>query len=135
MKKTSAVFLKISSILGYIAFAGYLIFAIVFVILAFSTSLIVEGIQNGTIKTDLEGTPEEIAAVVSVLYGVLAFVFVVLGIFCLVSANISKKARNDQDSIRLMILSIVFGAISSNYLAIPGGIIGLIAISKDQNKQ
>ena len=127
MKRVSQIFLKIGSILGFVAFGVILLLGIIYIAIGASVDFINESIENGSMESNLE--PE----VLQFLFLVLGGVFITLSVFELIGALITKNRKNDQESIGKMVRCIVWGAISGNQAILAGGIVGVIYAKKYEN--
>lgn len=136
MGRTSDTFLKVGMIVSIIAGAIILMSTPVFFVTGFSKSIremIIENINNGTIAYDGNGlTPEEFVTVMQVTFATLGFVMLLLGVLCFVNAFVSSAARRNKTH-GLYIAAIITGAMSTDF-SIPGGILGLISLSKEAKK-
>ena len=134
MKKSSNILLTIGTVLSFVSGAVLLVLGILFVVLGSSREAIIQGLENGTITTTMEGmTNAEIAANIQVLcltIGITFLVVMLLNVANGVIAIISKKKGTKG----LYILNTIFGAISSMAVTIVGGILGLVNNHK-QNRQ
>ena len=134
MKKSSNILLTIGTVLSFVSGAVLLVLGILFVVLGSSREAIIQGLENGTITTTMEGmTNAEIAANIQVLcltMGITFLVVMLLNVANGVIAIISKKKGTKG----LYILNTIFGAISSMAVTIVGGILGLVNNHK-QNRQ
>lgn len=131
MKKASDILLLIAGIVSIMAGIFYLVLMIVFFVLgSVDTSTIAQYIREGKINSSVNGTAEEQAEVIKILFVVLAIVFLFLTVFTVVNAVISfvGKARGTKG---LYIANIVFGILSSVVLNLVGGILGVVAVSQD----
>ena len=133
MRKTSNILLTIGTVLSFVMAASLLITSIIFFALTSSAfkEIIVNGLQDGSIQTDLAGTPEEIAAIIQTIYAVAGAILIVVSLFAIINGIIAiigkKKATKG-----LYILNIIFGAISCVEVNLIGGIFGLIGTTKKQ---
>ena len=134
MKKSSNILLTIGTVLSFVSGAVLLVLGVLFVVLGSSREAIIQGLENGTITTTMEGmTNAEIAANIQVLcltMGITFLVVMLLNVANGVIAIISKKKGTKG----LYILNTIFGAISSMAVTIVGGILGLVNNHK-QNRQ
>ena len=80
MRKASEILLLISGILSIIAAFGYLVSMIVFFVLGSPsfTNIVIQGLEDGTIQTTIQGTPAEVAAFMQLTFMTLAIVFIFL---------------------------------------------------------
>ena len=135
MKKASNILLTIGGIFSIIYAVIFLGLSIGFFISGspVATNAIIEGLENGTIQTNIEGaTTAEIAAGVQLLFIIIAVVFVIMMLFNVVNVVLISLAKKKQTK-ALYILNIVFGFISSATLNMVGGVFGLISASKRNN--
>lgn len=128
MRKASEILLLISGILSIIAAFGYLVSMIVFFVLGSPsfTNIVIQGLEDGTIQTTIQGTPAEVAAFMQLTFMTLAIVFIFLLLFAVGSAIVAFLGKK-KGGTALYILNIVFGLLSGTILNIVGGIIGLVA--------
>lgn len=129
MKKAKEILLLVGGILQIAGAVGFAIAGLVFAILSGLKDFIVEGLSNGTITSDLPGTPEEQAAAVSVLFITFAVLFFLFTAFNIVGAIITFKARK-AESKPLLIATIVFGVLGGTEVAAVGAVFGLISNGK-----
>ena len=134
MKKASDILLLIGGIVAAVCIFAYLMCGVVFMILSmpFFTPYLAEGIREGIVHTsmgDINMTPEEIAALIQLLFIIYAVVFYVITAFTVVSCIFAFRARKAQSS-AMYILNIVFGVIGCTVVNTVGGVLGLIALKK-----
>ena len=127
MKKASKILLIVGGALGIFLALLFLIIGIVF--LTFTTpeakELIIQGLNNGTVRSDLPGTPEQQALVIQSMFLGLGIGFIVAVPFYVVSSIFSFVA-NGKESANLFIVTMVFGILAGNTAAFLGGLFGLI---------
>ena len=136
MKNLSRIFLKIGGILSIITGAIFAIVAIVFIILATpaSTDFLLEGLKNGTVHTDMQGTPEQAVVAIQIMFLSMAICFGVAMVFeGLTAYFVLKAAKKETEG--AYITAIVFGFLSGTQLPLVGAIFGLIASNKEQRKE
>ena len=133
MKRLSRTFIRIGGILAIVYAACFALCMVVFIVLATPvfTGVLVEGFTSGKATSDIPGTPEEKAAAIQIVFGVLAAVFAFLSGFGIASATVAFKALK-QDSKGLYITNIVFGILSGSMLNTAGGVLGTLALSRQE---
>ena len=89
------------------------------------TSMIIEGLQNGSIQSTLPGTPEQVTAQIQLMFLVFGIVLAVEVAIISGSAAVAFLAKSKQTS-GLYIANIVLGVLSGSVLLIVGGILGLV---------
>ena len=95
--------------------------------------MLITAIDDGTITVEgnlASGDAASIATILQVMFVILAFVFVILGVCCLINAIICSKTRSNPTR-KFYIACIVTGALSTD-LSIVGGILGLIVLNKQK---
>ena len=132
MKTTSKVLLVIGGVLEIVAALGFLIFAIVFLVMGSpeAKQAIIDGLNNGSIQTTAQGTPEEIASAMQVLFLTFGYIFLGLLPFAILAAVFSFVS-NSKPSKTKLILTMVFSFLSGIEISLIGGIFGLIALRKE----
>ena len=137
MERISNTFLKVGMIVSLVAGAIILCCVPVFFVIGFSSNIrdmILEDIDNGRISYQGNGvTPEEFVTIMQVTFAALGFVMLIIGAICFANAFICSAARKSQTR-GLYIAAIITGAMSTDF-AIPGGVLGLISLSKKAKKQ
>lgn len=136
MKKLSRSFLRVGGIIDLVC-AGMCFFGvIVFALLAspIFTDIFVKGIESGNVQTSSNDTPEQIVFVLQLVFLGLSITFAFL-IGCLVVAAIfSFKALNNYNR-KMLITNIVLGFVMGSNFSAAAGILGLIALAReDRNK-
>lgn len=127
MRKIGNVLLILAgifAILGCLGALGGSIALIVFSGPQFK-QMIIDGLANGTIKSDLPGTPEEIATGVQAIFLGVGIFLAVEVLFTFGCAAVSFAAKAKQTS-GLYIANIVLGVLTGSIFALVGGIFGLI---------
>ena len=134
MKKASDILLLLGAVLSFVSLIGLLIAGIILFVFASPafTQVLIDGVNNGTVHSSAEGTPEEIAAFVqSVLLAVGIIMFVCM-VPIVVSAVFALRARKYPDTTHLivaLVLAIIFGG---NLVIVIGAILGLV---EDNNQK
>ena len=131
MRKIGNVVLLIAGILAIFAAVASLAGAIAFIVFSSPqyTSMILEGLQNGTIHSTLPGTPEQVAAQIQAMFLIFGIVLAVEVAIISGSAAVAFLAKSKQTS-GLYIANIVLGVLSGSVLLIVGGILGLVGRSE-----
>lgn len=108
----------------------------ILLIMGFSSEIreeVLNNIHNGTISYHGNGmTPEEFVTVMQATFAALGIMMIVVGIACVINAIISSLAMR-KGTRGLYIAAIITGVLSTDF-SIPGGILGLILLSRDKNK-
>lgn len=134
MKKASNILLKIAHIFSLVMGILLLISFVPMICVAFlpqvRESFIQVFVNNGV---DFGDDPEIAATVAQILMISYALIFVFLGAMCIVNAAICKNTINAPTKGRY-IACIILGAMSTD-ISVIGGILGLIALSKENNQQ
>lgn len=137
MERTSNTFLKVGMIVSLVVGAIVLCCVPLFLVIGFSSNIremILEDINSGRISYQGNGvTPEEFVTIMQVTFVTLGFVMLTIGAICIANAFICSAARKSQTR-GLYIAAIITGAMSTDF-AIPGGVLGLISLSKKSKKQ
>ena len=128
MKKIGNILLIIAGVLTIIGSVGCLIGAIVLGVFSSPqfTQMIIDGLANGTIKSSIPGTPEQVAAQVQLVFLILAIVWAVEVLFAIGCAVVAFLANKKQTS-GLYIANIVLGVLNGSIFSVVGGIFGLVA--------
>ena len=131
MKKIGNVLLLIAGILAIFAAVASLAGAIALIVFSGPqyTSMIIEGLQNGSIQSTLPGTPEQVTAQIQLMFLVFGIVLAVEVAIISGSAAVAFLAKSKQTS-GLYIANIVLGVLSGSVLLIVGGILGLVGKSE-----
>ena len=127
MRKIGNVLLLIAGILAIFAAVASLAGAIASIVFSGPqyTSMIIEGLQNGSIQSTLPGTPEQVTAQIQLMFLVFGIVLAVEVAIISGSAAVAFLAKSKQTS-GLYIANIVLGVLSGSVLLIVGGILGLV---------
>ena len=128
MKKASDILLLISGVISIVWGIGYLIAAIVMFVFTSPqmTQFIINGLNDGTIRSTLPGTPEEVAAAIQLVFLVIGIVMVVALAFSVTCAVFSFTTKNSRSTIGY-VLVLVFGLLSGTFVGTVGGILGLVS--------
>lgn len=126
MRRASQVLFKIGKIISIFELVAYLICVVVFFILGGSVALIQQGLEDGSITTDIQGNPEEVAIALAAVFIALAVVFLFLGAFVIVNVVLTSKALKNPTK-GICIANIVFGIISGAEVNAVGGFLGVFA--------
>ena len=140
MRKVSKILFLVGGIMSFVFIGIFVLLGLGFIILgAIGHEYIVQMIQDGTITvtSDIpDATPEMLASIVVATFiatGVMLVLFAIPAIF---SGIFAFKAKNeDMPSTKLLILNIIFGAISGAEVNMVGAILGLIANKRERNRQ
>ena len=137
MLKASRVLLKVATILGTICGALILACVPVFFVLGFSTTIrdmLVQAMNDGTIITNTHDLPyEKVVILLQVMFVILGFMLLIIGVCCVVNAIIAVRTRNEPTRGRY-IACIVTGALSTDFSLI-AGIFGLICLSRQERQK
>ena len=123
MNVAKKVLMIVGGAASCVAALVYFILGIVFITMANNEDVLDKSVGDSSLS------PEDI----KVLFIALGVCFFIAIILCIINAIIAFKGANS-NSKKLMILNIVFGALSSVSINIVGAIFGLITISKENNK-
>lgn len=135
MKNLSRIFLRIGAILAIVCGAIFVALTVMFAIFAspaFKDALM-EGFKNGTAHSSYEGSIEDQTFAVQIMFLIMAISFGITGALEIASAVISFKAIS-KPSENVLVLAIVFGALSGTTFPIAGGVVGLIAEGKEKRR-
>ena len=127
MKKASDICLIIGGVLAILNAIGFIAAGIVMFVFsgpAFK-QMIIDGLNNHTIKSDIPGTPEEIATAIQIIFLTLGCVFLPLAAFAILSAVFSFLGVSKRTNV-FYVLNIVFGVIGASIVNTVGGVIGLL---------
>ena len=136
MKRASNILFKVGIAVQFVLMGTFISLGLFFLLFTSPgmRDIIIQGLEEGWIETTMEGTPEEIAAAVQMVYGALAAVFIPIAILALVSALLCIKAVK-RPSRGVYIANIIFGALTDSGLPIVGAILGLITLSQEEKKE
>lgn len=134
MKKASNILFLVGTILSSCALFACVIGAILFA--NFSdrqyTSFIVQGIEDGVIEVDVNGSAESQARYIQSLFSVLAFLCSFEAVILIPNIVLSALGRKKDNKV-VYILNMVFGILSGVVVNAVGGIFGIIAQSNENN--
>lgn len=134
LKKTAKTLLLISGIIGIISAVVVLALGIVFTILGSTPAfheVLVEGLIDGSINSDFQGTPAEVASQIQIMFVIIGIIFIVFGTLNAGSAAISFVTFKKM-TLTWLIINLVIACVSQNYLSIAGSICGFI---KDNSQE
>ncbi|MBO6261530.1 MAG: hypothetical protein J6N95_02875 [Bacilli bacterium] len=129
MRKLSNTFLTVNMIFGFVFLALFVGLAMMMFVFASLKDVIMEGIQNGSIRTNSDDPETALLIAQSVLISV-GVTFLIFGMLCLPSAIVSASARNSKSKGKF-IAAIVLSAISLTYFGVAGGVLGILAINRE----
>ena len=136
MRKASKVLLLVGAILSIAMAVSAFVGMIVMFALGSDASkqLLIDMINNGQVKTDLQGTPEEIATLLQMTYNGIGAALTVSTVFAILNSIFAFRARGaEKPSKALSILNIVFGILSGVEVNAVGGIFALVADEIENN--
>ena len=133
MRTASRILILIGAIFSIIMTTTFVIAGLVFLGIAADKANLLEGINNGSIRTSTPGTPEEQAAVLQLTFQIIAYVFLVIAFINICNTVISFVARKVQSN-ALYITCLILGFISFVEINSFGSIFGLIANKKEATK-
>ena len=131
MRKASQILFLVGGIMSLACALGYLISAIVFIVLGSPalTQPLLDLYNEGKITTDISGTPEEIIHILQIIFMVFGICMIFPVVFSIVSAVVAFKARKVQ-SRGLFIVNIVFAIMGGVIVNAVGGVLALIDSGK-----
>ena len=129
MRKLSNTFLTVNMIFGFVFLALFVGLAMMMFVFASLKDVIMEGIQNGSIRTNSDDPETALLIAQSVLISV-GVTLLIFGMLCLPSAIVSASARNSRSKGKF-IAAIVLSAISLTYFGVAGGVLGILAINRE----
>lgn len=136
MLKASRVLLRVAAIVGTVCGALLLACVPAFFVIGFSSTIrnmLVEAMKDGSITFEGNDMPIETAVLVlQIMFIVLGFTLLLIGVACVINAVISVKTRNEPTSGRY-IACIVTGALSTDFSVI-AAIFGLICLHKAERQ-
>ena len=131
MRKASDILLIIGAVFCILGAIGCLIGAISCFVLSSPayTQIIIDGINSGTVHSDIQGAPEEIAAIIQtgIRIGGVACIFALLIEIAAVILAFLAKAKATTG---LYIASLVLGVLAGSFLVLLGSIFGLVSASE-----
>ena len=133
MRTASRILILIGAIFSIIMATTFVIVGLVFLGISADKASLIEGINNGSIRTSTPGTPEEQAAVLQLTFQIIAYVFLVIAFINICNTVISFVARKIQSN-ALYITCLILGFISFVEINSFGSIFGLIANKKEATK-
>ena len=124
MKKVGNILILLAGIFTIVGAVGVLIGSIVLFALTSpsATQTIINGIKDGTIQSDLPGTPEEVAAALQASFAVIAVVLLIITfveVGCAVLAFLARKKQTQG----LYIANLVIGILGGSLFSIIGAIL------------
>lgn len=131
MRTASRILILIGAIFSIIMATTFVIVGLVFLGISADKASLLEGINNGSIRTSTPGTPEEQAAVLQLTFQIIAYVFLVIAFLNICNTVISFVARKVQSN-ALYITCLILGFISFVEINSFGSIFGLIANKKEK---
>jgi len=139
MKKASKILLTIAGVIGLIAGIGLMVAGLVYgLVLIFggATALpeLAAAIQEmlNDMGSDLDATA--IAWIVNICIGlVMMLIYGGIGLFELITGIIALKGAKAKKK-GILIANIVFGVMFQNYLAIAGGVLGIIGLGQEERR-
>lgn len=136
MKRIGRTLIRVGGILAIVYSACFALAMVVFIVLAtpLFTQTLISGLNNETIQSAFPGTPEEQALAIQIMFGVMAAGFGLVAGFCLASVIVSFKTLKEDNKKGLYIANIVFGLLSGVYFNTAGGVLGVIAITRQERK-
>lgn len=134
MQKASKTLLLVATIVSTVV--GALIIALVPFLIVLGVSptianMLREAINSGEIKNDSSIPVDTVILILQTIFVVTGVILALLGASCVVNAIISSKARRAPTR-NLFVACIITGALSTNF-SLVGGILGLIALSKQES--
>ena len=135
MKKASNILFLVGGILSFVWMAFEIIGGIIFAIFAGpdAKQVIIDGLNDGTITSSFEGTPEEVATLIQGMFIMFAVMMFIFAVFALVNGILALKAKKDPAKTNC-IINIVFGFLSGVLVNTVGGILGLFCLPKPEDK-
>lgn len=131
MRTASRILILIGAIFSIIMATTFVIVGLVFLGIAADKASLIEGINNGSIKTSTPGTPEEQAAVLQLTFQIIAYVFLVIAFINICNTVISFVSRKVQSN-ALYITCLILGFLSFVEINSIGSIFGLIANTNEK---
>ncbi len=127
MKRAANILYLIGGIYSIISVAALLIAGAVLLVFSSSalTATLVKGIEEGTIHSDFTGSPEEIAAMIQIMFLSVGITLLVVSAIYVVAGIIALKGRNN-DKKNYFVTNIVFGAITESPFILIASVFALI---------
>lgn len=137
MLKASRALLRVAAIMGTVFGALILACVPVFFVFGFSITIrnmLVQAMNDGTITTNTNDLPyEKVAILFQVMFIIIGFTLLIVGVCCVVNAIISVRTRNEPTRGRY-IACIVTGALSTDFSLI-ASVFGLICLAREERKK
>ncbi len=95
-----------------------------------TTQLLVDGLKDGSIHSSIQGTPEQVAAIIQGSFLIAGCCIAPGFIFGIVSGIVSTLGIKKHTPL-IYVLNIIFGFVSGVLLNVVAGILGLVAPNKD----
>ena len=134
MLKASRILLRVAAIVGTVCGALLLACVPFFFVIGFSSTIrdmLVQAMNDGTINTNTNDLPyENVASALQIMFVILGFTLLIIGVCCVVNAIIAVRTRNEPTRGRY-IACIVTGALSTDF-SIIAAIFGLICLKKQE---
>lgn len=109
----------------------------VFFVLGFSSTIrdmIVSAMEDGTITVTGDDLPyEKLVILLQVMFIILGFTLLTIGVCCVVNAIIASKTRREPTRGRY-VACIVTGALSTDF-SLVAGILGLICLAREERRK
>ena len=136
MKRIARTLIRVGGILAIVYAACFALAMVVFIVLSTPvfTQALVDGLSTAKFQSDFPGTPEDQALAIQIMFGIMAACFAFLAGFGLASAIVSFKCLKEDSKKGLYIANIVFGILSGSYLNTAGGVLGTIALTRQERK-
>ena len=139
MKKASKILLTIAGIIGLIAGIGLMVAGLVYglVIIFGGASALPEvaaAIQEILDESGSDMDANAIAWIVNISIGlIIMLIYGGIGLFELITGIIALKGAKAKKK-GILIANIVFGVMFQNYIAIAGGVLGIIGLGQEERK-
>ena len=139
MKKASKILLTIAGIIGLIAGIGLMVAGLVYglVIIFGGASALPEvaaAIQEILDESGSDMDANAIAWIVKISIGlIIMLIYGGIGLFELITGIIALKGAKAKKK-GILIANIVFGVMFQNYIAIAGGVLGIIGLGQEERK-
>lgn len=139
MKKASKILLTIAGIIGLIAGIGLMVAGLVYglVIIFGGASALPEvaaAIQEILDESGSDMDASAIAWIVNISIGlIIMLIYGGIGLFELITGIIALKGAKAKKK-GILIANIVFGVMFQNYIAIAGGVLGIIGLGQEERK-
>ncbi|MBQ2070662.1 MAG: hypothetical protein II467_07025 [Bacilli bacterium] len=132
MKKASNILLLIGEILEIVYAFLFLLLGVLFLVLTMPnfTQILIEGINNGSVHSSFQGTPEEIARAIQAMFAAFSVIMFVFAAFNAIGAIITIFARRKLSS-GILVTAAVFSFIGGSIVA---GVGAIFALVNNENK-